>query len=247
MPGDDAVCFQQAVEAGFCDKTSHAYLIESNPVSFGKLQKTLKKNDLYNKTNIHLIKCRLEDFQFPDNVDLAFIDLLGTFTTDILLRLDDLSNNITQDCRLFFTHLYKNRNNQVFTEVIDLCESGEFQDYKSFDEVWQYFDKWVSVPAFQLKCCFNKWNFRLESYNPYRDRKWKMILYQCCDFRPCNPCLPSINDILSKTKSGKNEIDLIKLRKQFNNFVASYQEFCCVHNKNDKTTKFLDLFNEATT
>jgi hypothetical protein len=248
LPGSDAICFQQAIMTGFCDKTSHAYLVESDRKSFLKLEKTLKKEGLYNKTNIHVINGRLEDFNVPEKVDFAFIDLLGTFTTDILLWLDHLSNNITQDCQLYFTHLYKNRNNQVLTEVMNLCENGEFREtYRLFEEKWQYFDKWVSLPAFQLKCCFNKWQFDLVSYKPYRDKKWKMILYQCNNFHPCNPDLliePSIETILSKTNLGKREIDIARLRKQFNNFLGSYREFCNIHNKNDKTEKFEDLFNE---
>lgn len=238
LPGSNAICIEQALDLGVCTKRSHAHLIERDKPTFMKLQETIKKKKLHERANIHLHNVNLEDFVPPDPIDFAFIDLLGTFTPSVLIWLDTLAKNITTNCRLCFTHLYKNRNNHNLKELMELCQTKYKDIYNDCKDLWQYNDEWITLAAFELKCCFSEWDFVLKSPYPYRDTHWGMVVYRCEDFQRKETGLPKIEELLMQTKMGRRDIHRNRIMKAYNSFIELMQEYCEQQNVPDCTNRF---------
>jgi hypothetical protein len=139
--------------------------------------------------------------------------------------------------------MHKNRNNANLEELMDLCKNEVV--YNECKETWQYSDEWIALAAFELKCCFNQWDFILKSPYPYKDKHWGMTVYRCDDFQKKNTGLPSIETLLSQTKLGKRDIHLSRVMKSLRTAIGLYKNYCAQEGDVDHSDRFTNLMKEV--
>ena len=139
--------------------------------------------------------------------------------------------------------MYKNRNNANLDELMNLCQN-EFV-YNECKQTWQYSDEWITLAAFEIKCCFNQWDFILKSPYSYKDKHWGMIVYRCDDFQKRNTGLPSIKTLLSQTNLGKKDMDDLRVKKILLHSAEVYRNHCALKKQTDHSNRFVTLINEV--
>lgn len=128
---------------------------------------------------------------------------------------------------------------------MELCQTKYKDVYDSCKDLWQYNDEWIALTAFELKCCFNEWDFVLKSPYPYRDSHWGMTVYRCEDFQRKETGLPDIQTLIMQTNSGKRDIHWNRVLKAYKNAFDITKEYCEQQDVPDFSERFTTMLNEV--